>query len=128
MRRIRAKYDGRCRGCGDAVGAGDTILWSPEHGAAHLGCGNSVERGCDLALDNGERCPYGCKATPRLIDFEVDDATYDRWADSTDEAEYQAGITDGKMYSDDVKMVGRELAERFSMDRELAAYNRGDIG
>ncbi len=121
MTRIKAKYDGKCRCCGDRIHAGDTVVWSREHGAAHFDCGREIERGCDLALDNGERCPYGCKATPRPIDFEVD-AILER----REEAEYQAGINDGKMYSDDRKMFGDALAERFAMDRELAAYNRGD--
>lgn len=35
---IRAKYDGKCRKCGQSIRAGEQIEWSRESGAGHVTC------------------------------------------------------------------------------------------
>ena len=40
--------------------------------------------------------------------------------------EYWSGRADGQRFSDDRKMYGNELAEKWAMEAEMAAYNRGD--
>ena len=42
------------------------------------------------------------------------------------DAEYAQGYAEGQRYSSDVKTYGRELADQWEMEAELARYNRGD--
>lgn len=40
MKRMKARYPGECKGCGDPVEVGQDILWSRASGALHTGCRN----------------------------------------------------------------------------------------
>lgn len=64
-------------------------------------------------------------AAPPALPEDDDDADYRRQR-SRDEQEYQLGLAQGRQYSNDVRMFGRELAEQWEMDAELARYNRGE--
>jgi len=46
----------------------------------------------------------------------------DRRADN----EYWAGRAEGQRYSDEVQIYGRELAEQFAVEDELARWNAGE--
>jgi hypothetical protein len=55
MKTFRAKYDGRCAGCGGAIHAGEMIAWTKQNGKGvsfHINCqpGNQ-------ANGNGEPAP-----------------------------------------------------------------------
>ena len=106
FRTITAKYPGTCRHCGEPFEAGDRVRWARGEGTHHL---------------DGD-CP-----DPKAPDHgdDYDDDYEDRMAARAD-AEYEAGIADAKRYQADRAMFGDELAERFEMDREMAAWNRGD--
>jgi hypothetical protein len=41
-KRMRAKYEGRCRTCGGRIHRGEGIQWSKEAGATHLVCPNDT--------------------------------------------------------------------------------------
>ena len=43
-----------------------------------------------------------------------------------EDQEYWQGRAEGNRFSDDRKMYGNELAEKWAMEAEMAAYNRGD--
>lgn len=90
MRRMRAKYRGRCRSCGESIAVGESILWGRREGAHHA------------------RCPEESAAS------------------AAEEAEYRAGYAEAGRYLSDREIYGAEMAERFEMERELAAFNRGE--
>jgi hypothetical protein len=106
MRKMQAKFRGRCKGCGEVIAVGSDILWSKQTGAFH---------------DN-ERCHTGTHQTRvgndggSIADYEVDvDAQLAR----RDEAEYQQGYHDvaaihaiSEAGSDFREQLYRELEER----------------
>ena len=99
-KRIKAKFASKCMRCRGPVAAGSTVIWTPRVGVVCLTCPGK---------------------TPEAEEVDGDAAF-----EAREDAEYAKGIAEGKTYTDDRKFFGDELAERFAMDRELAAYNRGD--
>lgn len=108
MRRMKAKFRGRCKGCGEIVAVGSDILWSKAEGAFH---------------DNG-RC-YADTGLSRtragndggsIADFEVD---VEEQLARREEAEYRQGYHDvaqihaiSEAGSDFREQLYRELEQR----------------
>jgi hypothetical protein len=103
LRRMQARYPGKCWGCNGAISPGDPILWGRDDGTFHAAChddGSGQAAGPGPSEDNGE-----LQAERRVI--------------AAEEREYQAGIADGERYSSDRKIYGEELADQWEIDREL---------
>jgi hypothetical protein len=108
-RLMPARFAGTCTDCGKPIARGAMIQWQKGRGAQHAACFAENDRG---------------QAWERHSDDpEVELARRER---RHDESEYAKGIADGRQYHEDMQMFGAEMGERIAMDRELAAYNRGE--
>jgi len=118
---ITSKYSSTCRTCGGRITPGERIHWARGQGARHLRC--PAEADPEPVHDHRNRAHLEdcerCQATASEI-------ACARAARERDEAEYQQGRADAERYLDDVKTYGRELAEQWEMEAELARYNRGE--
>lgn len=96
MKIITLKYPGRCRECGERLPRGTVARW---HGRGHVTC-NSM-----------------CNA---------DDDFVERQIQRRNHADYERGKMEAKNYLNDVATYGRDLAEQWEREAELARYNRGE--
>ncbi len=92
MKRMNARYAGKCRQCGTAIRVGESILWARGEGVLHVGC------------------------DPGFVYEETGETG----------SAYAQGRAEAQRYSDEVKIYGRELADQFEAQDELARYNRGE--
>lgn len=109
MKRMKARYAGYCRDCGEPIEVGDSILWARGLGAVHDGCPKRDSYG---DYDDG-----GADAA---------EAYYADQERARDEAEYQRGRAEAEQYLMNKRLYGSELAEQWEMEAELARWNRGD--
>lgn len=100
-----AKFPGTCRACNGKIEVGQHITKGGK-GYVH------------------KRCP-GAAAKRKLPAVGYVAGTRDPELARMD-AEYAQGLAEGERYMSDVKLYGRELAEEWEMDAELARYNRGE--
>jgi hypothetical protein len=119
MREMIARFAGSCRGCGRAIKAGERI--------AHAGRGRSYHAGCApaVAAAPADRALARYVAEGLGEEYVDDDADYRRqrrW----DNSQYAQGLADGRRFSEDRKVYGEALAERWAMEEELARWNRGE--
>lgn len=97
MKRMTAKYNGRCKDCGRDLRKGDTIRWSRATGALCAG-----------------ECHYG-----------DGDGDYELAAARRDEAEYQRGYHETRL-AQMAGPAGSAAREAAYLEMEMAAYNRGE--
>ena len=83
MRQMKAKFRGRCKGCGETIGVGSDILWSKAEGAFH-------DNGRCYA-DTGLRRTRVGNDGGSIADHEFD---YEAAQARRDQAEYQQGYHD----------------------------------
>jgi hypothetical protein len=98
MMAFEARYDGTCCHCDAPITVGQMIKMS----------GKQYRHVCCPPIQDDE--PEMFEDKQRRID----------------NAEYAKGYAEGKQYSSDVKTYGRELADQWEMDAEMARYNRGE--
>jgi len=116
-----ARYNGPCAAEDDCLGRGDIRKGQRIEKAGggkyrHAGCGPQVAPGLIDPAYRTQGRPVGDDEPPMWEDKQQ----------SRDNAEYAQGYAEGKRYVNDVKTYGRELADQWEMDAELARYNRGD--
>jgi hypothetical protein len=102
-----AKFPGKCGKCGtcsNPIAVGERIVRATK-GYAHAACAKTAKRQLPVVGHTG------AQRDPELARMN---------------AEYEAGLADGERYMSDVKLYGRELAEEWEMDAEMARYNRGE--
>mgnify|MGYP004451254059 CR=1 FL=1 len=101
-----ARYNGTCCRCGEPIVPNERIEGLGYNGYRHTGCTAPAATTATL----GDNEPKMAEDTQRRID----------------DQEYALGYAAGTQYCNDVKTYGQELADQWEMDRELAAWNRGD--
>jgi hypothetical protein len=85
-------------------------MMTAKYAGTCAGCGQPIKKGTTIAYaGRGEVYHSNCKPS----------------GDTQADQDYYAGLNDGRMYSEDRKMFGDELAEQFEMDRERFRYNHG---
>jgi hypothetical protein len=100
MKRMKAKYGGRCRECGERIEVGDEILWGRGEGARHLNCPVEPEPEYDDSADAAE-------------------AYYADQERAREDAEYNRGRMEAEQYLMNKRLYGSELAEQWEMEREM---------
>ena len=110
-RSIFARYSSRCPECKGHVSNGSRIV-SMECGWVHAKCADDIIR----ARIEGEACSDYDEGA--VLSGRADRARMD--------AEYAQGYAEAQTYSDNARMFGREIADQWEMDAEMARYNRGD--
>lgn len=129
MKAMAARFNGKCRGCGGRIEAGEQILWSKATGALHGECGlNEDFGGAEARLAQREERghtlyqEYAGAAFQRAYDDEFDaEAELIR----REEAEYQKGYHEVKNIQA-FAPAGSLLREAMYLEMEMAAYNRGE--
>ena len=97
MKIITLKYPGKCRDCGRRLERGESAAWA---GRGRVYCANS------------------CTSE--------DDDFIERQIQRRNNAEYEKGKSEARQYLNDVATYGRELADEWERDAELARFNRGE--
>lgn len=119
MRKMQAKFRGRCKGCGGVVAVGSDILWSKQTGAFHDNGECYVETGrvtgdvredVDYAFGGGHRADVEAER-----DWEAEQLR-------RDEAEYQQGYHDvAQIHA--ISEAGSDFREQLYRELEERDYN-----
>lgn len=96
MKIITLKYPGKCRECGERMPRGTVARW---HGRGDVTCNPMCN---------------------------IDDDYVQREITRRENNEYAQGKAEAERYLSDVAIYGRELAEAWERDAELARFNRGE--
>jgi hypothetical protein len=136
MREMTARYGGRCKGCGQAIQAGDAILWSRETGALHnTGCldvywGNEFgrheaaqERAAYQAEMDDEDYAFG---GAHRADVQAE-ADWEAAEIAREEAEYQRGYH-GTRAIQAISTAGSEFREQLYAEQEAQWAREGFDG
>ena len=105
---IFARYSSKCHYCKLHVSNGTRIV-NMDCGWVHSKCANEIIAGEIEAMLGDEGAVLSGRADQQRMD-----------------AEYAQGYAEAKQYSSDVKAYGRELADQWEMEAEMARYNRGE--
>ena len=74
MRKLTARRNDQCRGCGTAIRRGQTIAWSRETGAYHENCAPSGDRQADSQYYQGIQDAERWRENRRLFGDQMADA------------------------------------------------------
>jgi hypothetical protein len=109
MRKMQAKFRGRCKGCGETIAVGSDILWSKQTGAFHDNDRCYADTGLSRTGGDGGS----------IADYEVDvDAQLAR----RDEAEYRQGYHDvAQIHA--ISEAGSDFREQLYRELEERDYN-----
>lgn len=117
---FKAKYPGKCGGCGGKIQVGQLIA---------KGSKGYQHNACPTVRTVPPPPPGSYAATARVLVGSglMGGEEADEWKERMKEnREYAQGVAEGERYSSDVKLYGRELAEEWEMEAEMARYNRGE--
>jgi 5-deoxy-D-glucuronate isomerase len=102
VRRIRAKYPGTCRECGERFSAGTRIAWARGY-TAHATCRSAAS-----------------KAAPAPSYDEP--LSGEELLEAREASEYERGKAEARRYIDEVAAYGRDLADKFLAMDEYHRY------
>lgn len=112
--RIKAKFSSRCRDCGDAIMAGDTIEWARGAGAQCVVCADE-----DMIVNAEQQVGREISDLdePAICD-ECGTAHHGSSCRRCD-SEYAAGVADANRYLENRRFFGEEMAERMEIEQEM---------
>lgn len=106
-----------CGHCDKRISNGDRIVTMQKNRWVHAKCADDIIRAkiedelaqAEQSQDYDEGAVLSGRADQQRMD-----------------AEYAQGYAEAKQYSSDVKTYGREQADQWEMEAEMARYNRGE--
>lgn len=115
MRQMVAKYNGRCRGCGEAIRKGEFILWSKQLGSYH------ASNGCQDAAHGDDFGRHEAAQEARAFEAGMD---WELAQARRDDAEYRRGQADVAAIQA-VSEAGSALREALYLEMEAQWEREG---